>query len=69
MREIATKLSINLKINTVDYQSYKTVSANAQTVNKEWVVIDKCAWGTLEPVGGAPTTLLGQSELSEGDVA
>jgi large subunit ribosomal protein L13 len=24
----------------VDYQSYKTVSANAQTVKKEWVVID-----------------------------
>jgi ribosomal protein L13, bacterial type len=24
----------------VDYQSYKTVSANAQTANKEWVVID-----------------------------
>lgn len=24
----------------MDYQSYKTVSANAQTVNKEWVVID-----------------------------
>ncbi len=39
-REIATKYSINLKINTVDYQSYKTVSANAQTVNKEWLVID-----------------------------
>ncbi len=38
--EIATKISINLKINTVDYQSYKTVSANAQTVTKEWVVID-----------------------------
>ena len=37
---IATKISINLKINTVDYQSYKTVSANAQTVNKEWFVID-----------------------------
>ena len=40
VREIATKLSINLKINTVDYQSYKTVSANAQSVNKEWGVID-----------------------------
>ncbi len=39
-REIATKISINLKINTVDYQSYKTVSLNAQTVNKEWFVID-----------------------------
>lgn len=24
----------------MDYQSYKTVSANAQTVNKEWLVID-----------------------------
>ena len=24
----------------MDYQSYKTVSANAQTVKKEWVVID-----------------------------
>ena len=24
----------------MDYQSYKTVSANAQTVTKEWVVID-----------------------------
>ena len=24
----------------MDYQSYKTVSANAQTVAKEWVVID-----------------------------
>ncbi|MEF9932362.1 MAG: uL13 family ribosomal protein, partial [Bacteroidales bacterium] len=24
----------------MDYQSYKTVSANAQTVNKGWVVID-----------------------------
>ena len=24
----------------MDYQSYKTVSANAQTVNKEWFVID-----------------------------
>ena len=24
----------------MDYQSYKTVSANAQSVNKEWVVID-----------------------------
>jgi large subunit ribosomal protein L13 len=34
------KYSINLKINTVDYQSYKTVSANAQTVSKEWLVID-----------------------------
>ena len=37
---IATKISINLKINTVDYQSYKTVSLNSQTVNKEWFVID-----------------------------
>ena len=24
----------------MDYQSYKTVSANAQTVTKEWLVID-----------------------------
>lgn len=40
MGYIATKLSINLKINVVDYLSYKTVSANAQSVNKEWVVID-----------------------------
>lgn len=24
----------------MDYQSYKTVSANAQTVNKEWLIID-----------------------------
>lgn len=32
--------SINLKIKTVDTQSYKTVSANAATVTKEWVVID-----------------------------
>ena len=29
-----------LKIKTVDTQSYKTVSLNAATVNKEWVVID-----------------------------
>ncbi len=31
---------INLKINKVDTQSYKTVSANAATVTKEWVLID-----------------------------
>jgi large subunit ribosomal protein L13 len=31
---------INLKINKVDTQSYKTVSANAATVTKTWVVID-----------------------------
>lgn len=24
----------------MDYQSYKTISANSQTVNKEWLVID-----------------------------
>lgn len=29
-----------LKIKTVETQSYKTVSLNAATVNKEWVVID-----------------------------
>ena len=29
-----------LKIKTVDTQSYKTVSLNAATVKKEWVVID-----------------------------
>ena len=29
-----------LKIKTVDTLSYKTVSLNAATVNKEWVVID-----------------------------
>ena len=29
-----------LKIKTVDTLSYKTVSLNATTVNKEWVVID-----------------------------
>ncbi len=33
-------IGINLKINKVDTQSYKTVSANAATVNKEWVLID-----------------------------
>jgi len=33
-------LSINLKINKVDTLSYKTISANSATVNKEWVVID-----------------------------
>lgn len=31
---------INQKVMTVDTLSYKTVSANAATVNKEWVVID-----------------------------
>jgi large subunit ribosomal protein L13 len=34
------KIGINLKINKVDTQSYKTVSANAATVHKEWLVID-----------------------------
>ena len=34
------KNCINLKINKVDTLSYKTVSANKATVNKEWVVID-----------------------------
>ncbi|RXG22380.1 LSU ribosomal protein L13P [Leeuwenhoekiella marinoflava DSM 3653] len=29
-----------IKINSVDTLSYKTVSANKNTVNKEWVVID-----------------------------
>jgi len=29
-----------LKVKTVDTQSYKTVSLNSATVNKEWVVID-----------------------------
>ena len=29
-----------LKVKTVDTQSYKTVSLNANTVKKEWVVID-----------------------------
>lgn len=29
-----------LKVKTVDTQSYKTVSLNAATVKKEWVVID-----------------------------
>ena len=37
---IATIYSINLKINKVDTLSYKTISANSATVNKEWVVID-----------------------------
>lgn len=40
LRGIATNNSINLKINTVDTLSYKTISANPATVNKEWVVID-----------------------------
>jgi large subunit ribosomal protein L13 len=31
---------INLKINKVDTLSYKTVSANKATVNKDWVIID-----------------------------
>lgn len=35
------KISINnLTISTVDYQSYKTISANKQTVTKEWLLID-----------------------------
>ena len=34
------KLSINLKINTVDTLSYKTISVNAATANKEWLIID-----------------------------
>ena len=38
--EMTIKTGINLKINKVDTQSYKTVSANAATVNKEWVLID-----------------------------
>ena len=38
--EIATNLVTNLKINTVDTQSYKTVSANKATVNKEWLLVD-----------------------------
>lgn len=38
--ESQQKTSINLKINKVDTLSYKTISANAATVNKEWVVID-----------------------------
>jgi large subunit ribosomal protein L13 len=38
--EMAIKKDINLKINKVNTQSYKTVSANAATVNKEWVLID-----------------------------
>ena len=40
LRGIATNNSINLKINKVDTLSYKTISANPATVNKEWVVID-----------------------------
>lgn len=31
---------INLKINTVDTQSYKTVSANPGMIEKKWVVVD-----------------------------
>ncbi len=38
--EIATNSVINLKINTVDTLSYKTVSANKATVQKEWYVVD-----------------------------
>jgi large subunit ribosomal protein L13 len=30
----------NINLNTVDTLSYKTVSANAKTVTKEWVVLD-----------------------------
>ncbi len=37
---IAIFLYKPLKIKTVETQSYKTVSLNAATVNKEWVVID-----------------------------
>ncbi len=32
--------SINLKINTVDTLSYKTVSATPASIQKEWVVVD-----------------------------
>jgi len=32
--------SINLKINTVDTLSYKTVSATPASIEKEWVVVD-----------------------------
>lgn len=36
----ATNYSINLKINTVDTLSYKTVSATPASIQKEWVVVD-----------------------------
>lgn len=36
----ATNNSINLKINTVDTLSYKTVSATPASIQKEWVVVD-----------------------------
>lgn len=34
------KTSINLNVKQVDSLSYKTISANAATVNKEWILID-----------------------------
>lgn len=38
--KIAIFRVINQKVKTVDTLSYKTVSANSATVNKEWLVID-----------------------------
>ncbi len=39
MRELDYK-QVKLNVNKVDSLSYKTISANAATVTKEWVVID-----------------------------
>ena len=40
MQGVATKLSINLKINKVDTLSYKTISVNKETAGKQWLIID-----------------------------
>ena len=39
VRELDYK-QVKLNVNKVDSLSYKTISANAATVTKEWVVID-----------------------------
>merc|ERR1711865_958418 len=35
-----TELSFSKKINTLDSLTYKTISANKATVNKNWVIVD-----------------------------
>jgi large subunit ribosomal protein L13 len=39
-QEKTFKLLINKKLKAVDTLSYKTISANSKTVDKEWVVVD-----------------------------